>query len=115
MNEDRVRDLVNYKQTFFDRDGKAITLEEMCIITNKDPSYKIVKQEIIDDYLVSTVWIGIDMNFFASDKPLIFETMIFDETSNKRDSRALEYQERYATEEEAFIGHEEAVAYIRSM
>ena len=47
--------------------------------------------------LLSTVWLGIDHNFFGR-RPLIYESMIL--------SGDQEYMWRYSTEEEAFIGHE---------
>lgn len=46
--------------------------------------------------MVSTVWLGINLNFFGS-RPLIFETMIF--------GKGPKYQTRYSTETEALDGH----------
>lgn len=55
---------------------------------------------------VSTVFIGLDHNFSSEGPPLLFETMIFE---GKHD----QYQERYATYEEAKAGHEKAVALVK--
>lgn len=59
----------------------------------------IAKEKIV---LVSTVCIGVCHGFDAADKPLIFETMIFGLPGDD------EYVERYATVDEARIGHERA-------
>ena len=53
----------------------------------------------IDDYLVSTVDLGLDHNF-GEGEPLYYETMIFP----KKDKQIIyleEYCERYSTEEQA--------------
>jgi hypothetical protein len=51
---------------------------------------------------VSTVFLGLDHNFDDQGPPILFETMIF---SGEHDG----YQERYATREEALIGHARAL------
>jgi hypothetical protein len=89
---------------YFDREGKEISLDEFANLS-EDRSYKIVKQEQIGEYFVSTVWLGIDHGFAGCLK--IFETMIF------HDELDCDYMERYATESEAFFGHKEAVKYVR--
>lgn len=60
----------------------------------------------IGDIKVSTVFLGIDHNFFGGGAPILFETMIF---GGEHD----EYQERYYTLEEAVIGHEKAVSLVK--
>ena len=55
---------------------------------------------------VSTVFLGLDQSFGFSQVPILFETMIFGGPHD-------EYQERYATLEEAMLGHERAVALVR--
>lgn len=64
------------------------------------PSYKIVKQEEVGKYKVSTVWLGLNHNFHGGE-PLIFETMVFGDDE--------EDMERYSTEEEALAGHKRFV------
>ena len=54
---------------------------------------------------VSTVFLGLDHSF-GGGTPALFETMIFGGRHN-------EYQERYATWEEAEEGHEQAVKLAR--
>jgi hypothetical protein len=74
----------------------------------------------INGWQVSTVFLGIDNNMF-SEKPLLFETMIFSETQKKYHPlfkkgfrKSLDnYCTRYVTWDEAMKGHEAAVAYVR--
>ncbi len=55
---------------------------------------------------VSTVFLGIDHSF-GGETPILFETMIF---GGKHD----QYQERYATWEEAEKGHKQAVKLAKT-
>lgn len=65
---------------------------------------RIVRQEAVSPKVsVSTVFLGIDHNFGRGGPPLLYETMIF---GGREDG----YCERYATREEAELGHVEAVA-----
>ena len=58
----------------------------------------------VGKYRVSTVFLGINHNFFGKGKPVLFETMIFGGKYDKD-----EYQVRYSTWEEAEKGHKKAV------
>lgn len=60
--------------------------------------YTIIEQTTIGDYLISTVWLGLDHSF-GYGPPLIFETMVFKGGESDLDC------ERYSTEEEALAGH----------
>ncbi len=64
----------------------------------------MVEQTEVDDYLISTVWLGLDHGFGQTAEPLIFETMVF----KAGDMSGLE-QRRYASEDEARAGH---AAYV---
>jgi hypothetical protein len=55
-----------------------------------------------NDVHVSTVFLGLDQNFSDEGPPLLFETMIFGGPNDQ-------YQDRYATKEEALEGHAKAV------
>ena len=57
---------------------------------------------------VSTVFLGSDHSF-GGPIPILFETMVFGAPLRHLDG----YQERYATLEEARLGHERAVALVR--
>lgn len=60
---------------------------------------RIIKQETTPNgYWVSTVFLGIDHNFYQDDCPVIFETMVFKDGENYT-------QERYRTYSEAEAGH----------
>lgn len=61
---------------------------------------RIVKQEYIGDYFVSTVFLGLNHNFEVGE-PLLFETKVF----NTKDYSRHLGQERYATKKEALEGH----------
>lgn len=79
----------------------------------EDPKKKIVKQDnvgLFGAFWVSTVWLGLDHNFFSG-KPIIFETMVsccFPKV-NWFACSDLD-QDRYSTEKEALKGHEVTVA-----
>ena len=53
---------------------------------------------------ISTVFLGLDHNFFSNGKPHLFETMIFPECN---------YCERCSTWKEAEIQHEKAVNSLK--
>lgn len=68
---------------------------------------KHVAFEIIDGKEISTVWLGLNHQFNKRDKkPLIFETLVFDEKENEI------YGERYSTWQEAEEGHKRAVNWV---
>ena len=64
-------------------------------------------------FLISTVFLGVDHNFDITDgsDPILFETMIFDNTDAQTMFRDL-YQDRYRTWDEAKVGHRKAVDYV---
>lgn len=65
----------------------------------------------VDDYVVSTVDLGLNYNFGKGD-PLYYETMVFAKENNKINFMDL-YCERYTTEEEAKKGHEKIVEALK--
>lgn len=71
----------------------------------EDFSNRNVKQDEVGNILVSTVFLGIDHNFFGKGPPLLFETMLLSKTTSTGN-----YQERYATWDEAEKGHARALA-----
>lgn len=64
----------------------------------------------VNGYVVSTVDLGIDHSFGIGE-PLYYETMIIKKNGEKIDFMDL-YCKRYSTEEQARIGHEEAVKMV---
>ena len=67
---------------------------------------RIVSKNNVKNIMVSTVFLGLDHNFDEGE-PLLFETMIFGSRKYKN------YQERYATWEEAEKGHQRALDLVK--
>lgn len=65
----------------------------------------------VDDYLISTVDLGVDHSF-GYGKPLYYETMIFTKKGKDIDLCEL-YCKRYSTEEEAKMGHNLVVDLVK--
>jgi hypothetical protein len=103
--------LVNY----YDRNGHPIDLERW-IQLFEDRGYKIVAQHWVRGWMISTVWLGLDHNFSAGGKPIIFETMVFPpgDESGEHGTSSEEYMERYSTEEAAQAGHDQALTWVRN-
>jgi hypothetical protein len=72
---------------------------------------RIVQQNTIRPYFISTVFLGLDHGYLADADPILFETMIF---SDDADDRFEGYQVRYCTYEEAQQGHLDALHLVRS-
>ena len=66
---------------------------------------KVALTKLPNNVRVSTVFLGLDHNF-AGGIPILFETMIF---GGEHD----QYQERYATWDEAEEGHKKAVVIAK--
>ena len=64
---------------------------------------RVAYTEFTNEVSVSTVFLGLDHNFFGC-PPLLFETMIFGADED--------YQERYATWDAAAAGHAAVVAWL---
>jgi hypothetical protein len=91
-----------------DMDEWAKALDERWRLTRQhdvDP-WRVAETWLDNCVSVSTVFLGINHNFFNHDPPLLFETMIFG-------GRHDQYQNRCCTWEEAEKMHEEAVALVK--
>jgi hypothetical protein len=89
---------------YYAKDGNEMDLIEWAIKL-ANPKYKIIKQELVGEYQVSTVWLGLDHSYGIG-PPLIFETMVFgfiDKQTTRRDT--VDEGERYSTVYEAEEGH----------
>lgn len=108
------------RQPYYDRKGNPITFWEWSGYIS-DLEYKIIKQDTFGPFFVSTVWLGMDHGlgrFFVKEEeeqplPIIFETMIFDESEEEGSIEKVRseidcYQERHCSEKQALRGHEEA-------
>lgn len=129
------------KSRHYDRKGNVITFREWGMLGELGVEYRVVKQEYVGDYWISTVWLGLDHNM-GGGPPMIFETMVFNHSMPKPpplpevgpdfDLRSPppgfqewldEYPEqtsasdieceRYSTEEQAIKGHEKMVKKVR--
>lgn len=68
---------------------------------------RVVAFDAIDTYQVSTVFLGLDHGWGRSDKPVLFETMIFGEGPGDH------YQTRCCTWNEALEMHKHAIQWIK--
>ncbi len=73
---------------------------------------KHVGHIVIDGLRISTVWLGLNHNFLNIGKPLLFETMIFDDDGDC--GWDYHYQERYTTWDEAVEGHKTAIEWVKN-
>jgi hypothetical protein len=78
-------------------------------IEGKFPTnYRHVGDEIINGIRISTVFIGLCVDFNNETRlPNVFETMIFD-----KNDRGI-YQRRYTTWEDAELGHQRALQWLK--
>lgn len=67
-------------------------------------SSRHVRDVVVLDMRVSTVFLGMDHGYGVTDKPVLFETIIFGV-----DPECAGYQQRYCTEKEAIKGHMVAI------
>lgn len=93
---------------FYDKEGRPIPLMVWASLFG-DWEYKCVAETYVGPYRVSTIWLGLDHDFFRTGRPLIFEMMVFGpEGASDVDCR------RYTTEADALAAHEETVTVIRA-
>lgn len=103
---------------YYDRAGRPITLREWGEL-HRDPDYRIVEQTEVGVAWVSTVWLGLDLEW-GRGEPVIFETMTFvkpiDDWLGRERLAVLEDLdrcERYGTEADAKLGHQRHVTTAR--
>lgn len=95
---------------YYDREGKPMDMNTWAE-KHSDPVYKRVAESHVGHLWVSTVWLGLDHGF-GSERPVIFETMVFN-TMDEDKRWDEEICERYCTEEEALAGHAAIVQRIQ--
>lgn len=78
--------------------------------TLHDMHTRRVRSKYIGGYWISTVFLGMDHNYFSSGPPLLFETMIFSDDIKDSD---LDYCERCSTWREALHQHRTAIDYLK--
>lgn len=96
---------------YYDRRGQRIGISRwMSLQAHED--YQRVAINEIGEYVVSTVWMGLDYSFGIGEKQ-VFETMVFtaDDWYGRAESAALEVR-RYPNEDAAIRGHESMVTLL---
>lgn len=100
------------KICYRDKEGNELKIEELEPLL-RDPDYKIIKQESVNGYFISTVWLGVPYGMGCH----YFETMVFltpEEAEDPRETLGSSMDcYRYCTKEEAIKGHEEVVSEWR--
>jgi len=96
---------------YYDREGNQISMDEW-INLREDQENRFIDRDVINGFLISTVWIGLDHQF-GDGPPLVFETMVFDqrEKENWEDI----FCKRASTEEQAREAHQEAVHFVQTL
>lgn len=89
--------------SYYDKAGKPLELLQWVELF-EDKKYSRIALTEVGNWKVSTVWLGIDHNFFGL-RPHIFETMAWRIDTGVFDDS----QERYSTLEEAQAGHKQWV------
>ena len=98
---------------YFDMDGNEITLREWGDMYNH-PERRIVKQDHVGRYFVSTVLLGVDHSFTPEGPPILFETMIFDNKGVQGQGLGEDvFCDRYTNKDAALAGHDQAVERAR--
>lgn len=91
---------MNRGNYFFDMDGQPIGPDEWeAIFYSRE---RLLAQEDVGPYYISTVWLGIDHGTGEASVPVIFETMIFGDDELPLSDQIV----RYTTREEALKGHQ---------
>jgi hypothetical protein len=67
---------------------------------------RVLAQDIVNGAKVSTIFLGIDHDYFDCGEPVLWETMIFGGPHDQ-------WQERYTSHAEAAAGHAVACAMLR--
>lgn len=77
------------------------TVVEWAIWFSKEENRALIRTELDGgEVRISTIFLGIDHNYSGIGAPILFETMVF---GGEMDM----YQQRYATYEDAILGHDE--------
>lgn len=143
MSDDERDDILNKiryiagRPMYMDKFGRPLTLMEWAKLT-EDLEYKRVGYTDLEPTIlvptrsyVSTVWLGLDHNFWPG-PPLLFETMRFSHESvgssilpgtyhpccefpDPEDPKERVEQIRYSTEEQARLGHARIIKLIQEL
>jgi len=102
------------RERYYGMDGEPLTWRQWSERRMENPDARRVALTKIGNYEVSTVLLGIDHRFSRSGPPIIFETMIFDQTGITDDSLGNEvFCDRYTNKVAALAGHDQACERAR--
>jgi hypothetical protein len=100
---------------FYNRLGLPITLHEWADLIADREYCKIANTLVTARWEVSTVWLGLDHQFWDG-PPLIFETMVFGRVGDNTRMLPDEMEmRRYTTEAQARAGHEAMVQLVAAI
>jgi hypothetical protein len=106
-----LRMIDDWELRYKDKLGRIIESDELEVLLRNN-EYRVVKQEMVGTYFVSTVWLGVP---YGIPPTQYFETMVWkqrnakDDPREKRNFGEIEELMRYETMNEAQVGHEEIV------
>lgn len=97
---------------------EKVTADELRRWAEAREQERVVDRTQVGPVTVSTVFLGIDHNFFGDGPPLLYETMLFTEDQSVADVDGEEGWftdrcERYPTEDDAREGHRRWVRYVK--
>ena len=108
-----------------------VTFDVWCTWMESSCANRVLAKTRIGHIEVSTVFLGLDHGFEETGAPIIFESMIFEDTSIKVLGRTLKQveleldydegsdpivtQQRYCTHAEALVGHATMVADVKKL
>ena len=95
------------KSNYYDKEGKSMDLTEWAR-SSENKKYKHVADDYLEKCRVSTVWLGLNHNFYDG-PPLIFETMVFRASNGKVTDWGELDMDRYSTLKQAKNGHKKMV------
>jgi|SRR5882672_2199038 len=88
---------------FYDRTGKPVDVVQWGELRKRDGYLRIGFDKLESGFIVSTVWIGIDMGLGITPGPRgLFESAVFD-------GATMRWSQKYDTEQEALRGHRHLV------
>ena len=91
---------------YFDKAGEPVTFFEWAEL-REEPGYRRIGfTEVCEGVEVSTVWLGMNHNWYDG-PPIIFETLVFSDDTGTECYR-------YSTEAQAVAGHDRVVAELRA-
>ena len=88
----------------YDKYGNELTLTEWCALMEDSEYRRIALTKLANGIRISTIWMGLDHRFGGDGPPVIFETMVFDDSDASNRGRDLGMW-RYCTELDAQQGH----------